>query len=65
MVDESSVWVSHQERREAEETTPVARSTETEGEAGRQSADKEERGVPVFEDMEEPTMEIAVWTFAR
>ena len=47
------------------ETTPVARSTDTEGEVGRPSADKEERGVPVFEDIEEPTVEIAVWTTAR
>ena len=64
VLDEGSLRVSRRERREAEETTPVARSTDTEVEAGRQSADTEERGVPVFEDMEEPTVEIAVWTTA-
>ena len=35
------------------------------GEVGRQSAVKEERGEPVCEDMEEPTVEIAVLTTAR
>ena len=46
------------------ETTPVARSTETGSEAGRQLAEKEERSMPVFDDMEETTVEIAVWTTA-
>ena len=65
VVDESSVGFCRQERREAGETTLVAKSTDTEGEVGRQSADKKGRGAPVFEDMEEPTVEIAVWTTAR
>ena len=65
VLDEGSLRVSRQERREAEETTPRAMSTDTESEVGHQSADTEERGVPVFEDMEEPTVEIAVWTTAR
>ena len=29
-----------------------------------QTEDKEERAVPAFDDMEEPTVEIAVWTTA-
>ena len=41
------------------------RSTEAESVVGRQSAEKEERVTPVFDDMEEPTVEIAVWTTAR
>ena len=65
VLDEGSLRVSRQERREAEETTPRAMSTDTESEVGHQSAYTEERGVPVFEDMEEPTVEIAVWTTAR
>ena len=32
---------------------------------GQQLAETEERGVPVFEDMEEPTVDVAVWTTAR
>ena len=32
---------------------------------GRQSAENEKRVMPVFEDMEEPTVEIAVCTTAR
>ena len=65
VVDESSVGVSRRERREVVETTPVARSTEAGSEVGRQSVEKEELGTPVFDDMEEPTVEIAVWTTAR
>ena len=33
--------------------------------ARRQTDEKKERAVPVFDDMEEPTVEIAVWTNAR
>ena len=71
VVDESAVGPSWRERREDEEgeddesRIPVARSTDTEGEVGRQSAEKGERGAPVFEDMEEPTVEVVVWTTAR
>ena len=43
----------------------MVRSTEAGSVAGRQSAEKEERVAPAFDDMEEPTVEIAVWTTAR
>ena len=33
--------------------------------ARRQTEEQPEKVVPVFEDMEEPTVEIAVWTTAR
>ena len=43
----------------------MVRSTEAGSVVGRQSAENEERGTPVFDDMEEPIVEIAVWTTAR
>ena len=43
----------------------MVRSTEAWSVGGRQSAEKEERSVAVIDDMEEPTVEIAVWTTAR
>ena len=46
-------------------TTSVARSLDAGSEEGLRSADKEERGTPVFEDIEEPTVEIVVWNTAR
>ena len=64
-MDESSVGVGRRERREVSETTTVVRSTEAWSVVGRQSAEKEERGTPVFDFMAEPTVEIAVWTTAR
>ena len=46
-------------------TTPVARSADAGSDEGRRSADMEERGMPVFDDMEEPHVEIVVWTTER
>ena len=46
-------------------TTTVARSTDVWRKEGPRSADKVELGEPVFEDMEEPTVEIVVWTTLR
>ena len=43
----------------------VERSSEVASAAGRQTEEKEWQVVPVFDDMEEPTVEIAVWTTAR
>ena len=63
--------VSRRERREdengedEESIIPMDRSIDAEKEVGQQSVETEKRGVPVFEDMEEPTVEIAVWTTAR
>ena len=71
VLDEGPLRVGRRERREDEEgeddesRIPVARTTGTEGEVGRQSAEKGERGAPVFKDMEEPTVEVVVWTTAR
>ena len=65
VVDEGSVGGRRQVRHETVVTTPVARSIDTGSEEGLRSADKEELGTPVFEDMEEPTVEIVVWTTAR
>ena len=45
--------------------TPLARSTDAGRDKGLRSADKVELGAPVFEDMEEPTVEIVVWTTLR
>ena len=71
VLDEGPPRLGLQERREDEEgeddesRITVAMSTSTEGEVGRQSAEKGERGAPVFEKMEEPTVEVVVWTTAR
>ena len=43
----------------------MERSTEVRRVAGRQTEEKEERVGPVFDDMEEPTVEIAVLTTER
>ena len=70
-LDEGPLRVGRLERREDEKggeeesIIPVARSTDTEGEVAQQSGEKEKRGVPVFEDMEEPTVEVVVWTTSR
>ena len=65
VVEEGPVEVRRKARPEAVTTTPVARSTDVEREEGQRSADKTERGTPVFEDMEEPTVEIVMWTTTR
>ena len=46
-------------------TTPVARRTDAGREEGPRSADKVELGAPVFEDMDETTVEIVMWTTLR
>ena len=43
----------------------MERNAEVGSVAGRQTEEKKERAGPVFDDMEEPTVEIAVWTTAR
>ena len=43
----------------------MERSLEGTSVARRQTEEQPEKVVPVFEDMEEPTVEIAVWTTAR
>ena len=60
VVDEGTIGVSRRERREVADTTQVVRSTEAGSVVGRQSAENEERGTPVFDDMDEQTVEIAV-----
>ena len=52
-------------REDDESRIPVERSTEVGSVAGRQTEENEERVAPVFDDMEEPKVEIAVWTTAR
>ena len=56
VVDEGSVGDRRQVRPETVVTTTVARSTDAGSEDGLRSADKEELGTTVFEDMEEPTV---------
>ena len=71
VVDEGPPRVGRRERREDEKgedddsRIPVERSIEMVSVAGRQTEEREERALPVFDDMEEPTVEIAVWTTAR
>ena len=71
VVDEGPPRVGRRERREDEKgeddesSIQVERNTEVGSVAGRQTGEKEERAGPVFDDMEEPTVEIAVWTTAR
>ena len=60
VVDEGPVGGRRQVRPETVVTTPVARSTDAVSEEGRRSADKEERCSPMFEDMDETTVEIVV-----
>ena len=70
-MDESTRRVGRRERREDENgeddesRIPVVKSTEAGSVACRQSAEREERVTAVFDDMDEPTVEIAVWTTAR
>ena len=65
VVEEGPVEARRNARPETVTTTPVARSTDVEREEGPRSADKTERGTPVFEDMDEPTVEIVMWTTTR
>ena len=71
VVDDGTRRVGRRERREDEKgeddesIIPVVKITETGSVAGRQSAEKKERGTPVFDDTEEPTLEIAMRTTAR
>ena len=71
VVDEGQVRGGRRERREDENgeddesRIPVEKSTETGSVARRQTEYKVERVVPAFDDMEEPKVEIAVWTTAR
>ena len=71
VVDEGQTRVDRRERREEEKgeddksRTPEERSTEVASTARRQSEESKAREVPVFDDMEEPTAEIAVLTTAR
>ena len=66
VVDEGQVRGGRRERRDDEKGEDdesrmrVERSTEVASVAGRLSAEKEERAMPVFDDMEEPTVETAV-----
>ena len=53
------------ERREGRRRGSEERSTEVASTARRQSEESKAREVPVFDDMDEPTVEIAVWTTAR
>ena len=43
-------------------TTPATSSAEVESDVGRRSADNKEQVTPVFNDKEEPKLEIVVWT---
>ena len=54
-----------EEGEDDESRTRVERSSEGTSAARRQTEEQPENVVPVFEDMEEPTVEIAVWTTAR
>ena len=71
VVDEGQVRGGRLERREDENgeddrsRITVERSTEGGSVARRQTEENDERAVPAFDDMEEPTVEIAVWTTAR
>ena len=65
VVEESSVGGRRQVRHETVVTTTLARSIDAGSEERLRSANKQERGTPVFEDMEEPTVEIVVWTTAH
>ena len=71
VVDEGQVRGGRREIREDEKgeddesRTRVERSSEVASAARLQTEEKEGQVVPVFEDMEEPTVEIAVWTTAR
>ena len=71
VVDEGPSMVRRLERREDEKREDdesritVVRNTEVGSVAGRQTEENEERSGPVFDYMEEPTLEIAVWTTAR
>ena len=46
-------------------TTPVDRSTDVGREERPRSVDKTERETPVFDDMDEPTVDIVMWTTTR
>ena len=65
MVDKNPGGGRRPVRPETVVTTPVARSAEAGGDEGRRSADKEELGMPVFDGIEEPNVEIVVWTTER
>ena len=71
VVDEGQARDDRRERREEENgeddksRTPEERSTEVASTARRQSEESKSREVPLFDDMDEPTVEIAVWTTAR
>ena len=71
VVDEGKARVDRRERREDEKgdddrpRVPEERSAKVASAARRQTEEKKERAVPVFDDTEEPTVEIAVWTTAR
>ena len=71
VVDEGQVRGVRRERREEEKgkddesKTRLERISEVARVARRQTEEKEWQVVPVFEDMEEPMVELAVWTTAR
>ena len=71
VVDEGPSRVGRRERREDEKgeddesSIPVERNAEVESVAGPQTGGKEELAVPVFDDMKEQTVEIALWTKVR
>ena len=71
VVDEGILRVGRRERREEEKgedderSVTVEESTEESEAASRQTEGMEKQERPVFDDMEEPTVEIAVWTTAR
>ena len=64
VVDERHLRIREGKEGEDEPRTGVERKPEVASAVGRQEGE-EERSAPTFEDMEEPTVEIAVWTTAR
>ena len=65
VVDEGTVRGRCPERPKTVAITPVTSSAEAGGDAGQWSADKYELVMPAFDDMEEPRVEIVVWTTER
>ena len=65
VVDEGLARRREDEKGNDESKTVVERSVEVVSAAGHQAEGTEGQAVPTFEDMEEPMVEIAVWTTAR
>ena len=62
VVDDGSVGGMRHVRAESVVPTPVTSSAKIGSNVGRRSAAEEERVTPAFDDIEEPEVEIVVWT---